>query len=66
MEPSRRSTPLPETRKIQAWAIVFGIAPQIDGNVKSWVPTRVVYLNGEEKKMLLEKNATTAVTVSAQ
>ena len=50
----------PKTRRAQAWGVVFGVPPYVVGNQRISLPSRIVYVDGAEKKTLVEKPISTA------
>ncbi|HVG93999.1 MAG TPA: hypothetical protein VND21_06095 [Planctomycetota bacterium] len=48
----------PKTHKVQAWRIVFGVAPFADApGRKAHMPAKILYLDGTEQKTILEKQS---------
>ncbi len=44
----------PKTKLVRAWVIGFGVPSLVEGPRKRWVPPRIVYVNGNDKKMIAE------------
>ena len=49
----------PKTRRVQMWGVVFGVPPFEAGSRKVWLPSRIVYVDGTEKKTIVEKETST-------
>ena len=44
-----------KTRKAVGWAFSFGLPPYQDGNMKRWVPAKITFVDGDDKKVIVEK-----------
>lgn len=44
----------PKTKRLRAWLIGFGVPPVEAGPRARWVPPRIVYVSGDDKKQLAE------------
>ena len=45
----------PKTRKLRAWGIHPGVPAFAEGNRKTWLPARILQLDGEESKIAAER-----------
>ncbi len=51
----------PKTGKRQAWVIAFGIPPYTEGSSQVWLPARIRYVDGDDRKLLAEKETSPAM-----
>lgn len=45
----------PKTRRPQGWAIAFGVPPYQQGSQQIWLPARILAVDGDQRKMVVEK-----------
>jgi|GEM_PF-4254858 len=50
----------PKSKKKQSWAVYFGIPPYTDGNMQRWLPAQIVFTDGDEKKVVFDKETSPA------
>ncbi|MBL9086676.1 MAG: DUF1570 domain-containing protein [Planctomycetia bacterium] len=50
----------PKSGEMRMWRVYFGIAPYDEGNQSVWLPARIVEHDGDERKVLFEKEISPA------
>ena len=50
----------PKTKRNQLWAIIPGIPPYNEGNMQHWLPSKIVYKDGPDEKIISDKETSLA------
>jgi len=52
----------PKTDRVQKWVVYFGVAPYDEGSNSVWLPVKILAFDGEDKKVLYEKEISPATS----